>query len=47
MESGIQQIKDRDYPHAFRNYGGDIYLVAVNYDAETKKHTCKIEKYRK
>lgn len=46
-ESAIRQIKNRDYPHAFENYGGDIYLVAINYDADTKKHTCKIEKYIK
>lgn len=46
-ESAIEQIKDRDYPHAFQNYGGDIYLVAVNYDEDTKKHTCKIEKHKK
>lgn len=46
-ESAIKQIKDRDYPHAFQNYGGDIYMVAVNYDEDTKKHTCKIEKHKK
>lgn len=44
-ESGIAQIKSRDYPHAFRNYGGDIYLVSINYDENTKKHICKIEKH--
>ena len=43
----IQQIKDRDYPHALKDYGGDILLVGINYDEKTKKHTCKIEKYKK
>lgn len=47
QESAIDQIKNRDYPHAFQNYGGEIYLVGINYDAETKKHTCKIEKHKK
>lgn len=46
-ELAIQQIKDRDYPHALRDYGGDILLVGVNYDIKTKKHTCRIEKYKK
>ncbi|MCM1135081.1 MAG: ATP-binding protein [Clostridium sp.] len=46
-ESAIAQIKNKDYPHAFESYGGDIYLVAINYDTDTKKHTCKIEKYIK
>lgn len=46
-ESAIEQIKARDYPHAFRSYEGEILLVGVNYDSETKKHTCKIEKYTK
>lgn len=44
-ESAMRQIKERDYPHAFKNYGGDIYLVGITYDADSKKHTCKIEKY--
>lgn len=46
-EAAIQQIKDRDYPHALKNYGGDILLVGINYDEETKKHTCRIEKHKK
>lgn len=46
-DSAIEQIKNRDYPHAFREYGGDIYLVGISYDENTKKHTCRIEKYMK
>jgi len=44
----IRQIKERQYPRALENYGGDILLVAVNYDkdapAGTRRHTCTIEK---
>ena len=40
----IQQIRDKDYPNALRNYGGDILLVGINYDERTKRHTCQIEK---
>lgn len=41
----ISQINGNDYPQVFKNYGGDILLVGINYDARNKKHTCKIEKY--
>ncbi len=40
----IGQIKKNDYPQILKDYGGDILLVGVNYDAKSKKHTCKIEK---
>lgn len=41
-------IKNSDrLPHSFKNYGGDIYLVGINYDENTKKHTCKIERHKK
>jgi hypothetical protein len=46
-ESAIEQIKNRDYPHAFKDYGGDIYLVGISYNEDTKKHICKIEKHVK
>lgn len=46
-KGAIGQIKDNDYPQTLEDYGGDILLVAINYDAKTKKHTCKIEKHNK
>lgn len=49
-EEAIQQIKDKQYILRFKGklaeesrYTGDILLVGINYDKETKKHTCKIE----
>lgn len=44
VDSAIQQIKDKDYPHVLKNYGGDILFVGISYDEKTKKHTCKIKK---
>lgn len=44
-EGAIKQIKSRNYPQIFRNYGSDIMLVGINYDVKTRKHTCRIEKY--
>ena len=46
-DAAIRQNKDRGYPHALQGYGGDILLVGINYNEKSKKHTCKIEKYRK
>ena len=48
-QGAISQIKDRRYPKAIENYGGELLLVGVNYDknapAGQRAHTCTIEKY--
>ncbi len=41
---GIRQIKDRNYPAVIREYEGPVVLVGINYDPETKEHTCEIER---
>ena len=46
-KSGIDQIKERNYPQKVADYTGDILLVAISYDKETKQHTCKIEQWQK
>ncbi len=43
-DTAIDQIKRKDYPAKIAEYTGDILLVGINYDRETKKHTCRIEK---
>ena len=43
-EGAIDQIKDRNYPAILKDYGGDILLVGVTYDEQSKQHTCKIER---
>lgn len=45
-EAAIKQIRDRSYPEALKGYGGDLVLVGINYDANSKKHTCRIENIR-
>ena len=42
-KGAIAQIKNNDYPQALKGYGGDMLLVGINYDAKSKKHTCRIE----
>ena len=46
-DAAIDQIKRKEYPAKVAEYTGDILLVGINYDRETKTHTCKIERYAK
>lgn len=43
-DTAIEQIKRKQYPEKILEYTGEILLVGINYDTETKKHTCIIEK---
>lgn len=43
-ESAIEQIKEKQYMDCLKDYSGDVLLVGINYDKESKKHSCKIEK---
>ena len=42
-DTAIEQIKRKQYPAKIAEYTGDILLVGVNYDKQTKTHSCKIE----
>ncbi|MGN0354544.1 MAG: AAA family ATPase [Muricoprocola sp.] len=42
-ETALQQIKDKNYVQAVANYTGNILLVGINYDKESKQHECVIE----
>lgn len=46
-QGAIKQIKDKNYPKLLTNYGGRIVLVGVNYDEDTKAHSCVIGEYGK
>lgn len=46
-ESAIEQIKEKRYIDCLKNYSGEVLLVGINYDKESKKHSCKIEKAKK
>lgn len=47
--TALQQIKDRNYIQSLEHFAGDILLVGVNYnkDSKEKAHSCIIEKYAK
>lgn len=42
-ETGIKQIKEKRYQGRLKDYLNNIVLVSINYDTETKKHSCIIE----
>lgn len=44
-DSAISQIHRKEYKGKVLEYTGNLLLVGINYDKETKKHTCIIEKY--
>ena len=43
-EEAIEQIKEKKYTDFLKkiNYKGEVLLVGINYDPDTKEHTCKI-----
>ena len=46
-DAAISQIKRKEYPVKVQEYVGDIVLVGINYDRETKQHSCQIERFQK
>ena len=45
-DTAISQIKNRHYPDKLAEYSGDLLLVGINYNPDTKHHTCQIEQLR-
>lgn len=44
-QSAMEQIKERQYPEVLREYQGRRLLVGINYDKESKEHSCVIEEW--
>ena len=44
-DSAIDQIHRKQYPAKVAEYADRLLLVGINYDRETKQHTCRIEEY--
>lgn len=40
----IQQIKEKNYPAVLKDYGGEVVIVGISYDAKKKGHSCVIER---
>ena len=45
--TALQQIREKNYPASILDYTGEILLVGINYDRDSKQHQCLIEKYKK
>ena len=43
-DTAIAQIHEKRYAGALKNYVGEVVLVGINYDRQTKLHECQIEK---
>ena len=44
-DSAIDQILRRQYPAKVSQYTGDLLLVGINYDRESKTHECQIQRW--
>ena len=44
VDTAIDQIRQKNYPAQIAEYTGDILLVGISYDKESKRHTCRIER---
>ena len=42
-EGAIRQIREKHYTDALKEYHGNLLLVGINYEKDTKTHTCVIE----
>jgi hypothetical protein len=45
-QGAIDQIKKKQYCKSLEEYKGNLLLVGVNYDRDTKEHECVIEEFR-
>jgi hypothetical protein len=45
VDTAIAQIKRWEYPAKVAQYVGNLLLVGISYDRETKQHACRIEPY--
>ncbi len=43
----IEQIKEKQYGNALKEYQGNLLLVGINYNKTTKKHECVMEMMKK
>lgn len=44
VSAAIAQIKEKQYTKVLEGYSGEILLIGISYDRDTKAHSCRIEK---
>lgn len=47
VKTAIDQIKRQEYCKSLEEYTGNILMVGISYEKDSKKHTCLIEEYSK
>lgn len=47
VSKALEQIQEKRYFDSLRHYQGNLLFVGVNYDENTKTHTCRIEHFVK
>lgn len=45
-EDAIAQIKKKEYCKSLEEYSGNLLLVGINYDKDTREHECVIEEWK-
>ena len=46
-KGAIDQIKNKQYFESLKEYQGNLLLVGINYDKNTREHQCEIEEFHK
>ena len=46
-QTALNQIKEKKYPDSILQYTGEILLVGINYERDSKEHQCVMERYEK
>ena len=46
-KGAIEQIKNKQYFESLKEYQGNLLLVGINYDKDTREHQCEIEEFHK
>lgn len=36
---------ENDYPAVLKDYGGEVVIIGISYDAKKKEHSCVIERF--
>ena len=44
-DTALKQIEEKNYPAGLSEYKNNMLLVGIDYDRDTRKHECRIEKF--
>ncbi len=44
-DTAIRQIKEKGYAEGVKDFGGELLLVGISYDRDSREYVCRIEKW--